>query len=139
MSGNYVRILKERALNALELAKISKDINWSLFLSEQAAQLYIKAIYYELFGEKIRGHQLRGLLGQLITELDNNHFEKESKKIKDFVTQNREKLIILEESYTESRYGEEGYYEPNLAVDIIKLVSDLIQLLEELNKNVKLG
>ncbi|QGR19771.1 HEPN domain-containing protein [Stygiolobus azoricus] len=138
MSGNYVRILKERALNALELAKISKDVNWSLFLSEQAAQLYIKAIYYELFGEKIRG-QIRGLLGQLITELDNHHFEKESKKIKDFVTQNREKLIILEESYTESRYGEEDLYEPNLAADIIKLVSELIQLLEELSKNVKLG
>ncbi|BFI76731.1 HEPN domain-containing protein [Sulfurisphaera ohwakuensis] len=138
MSGNYVKKLKERAMSALNIAKNTNYPNWKVFLAEQAAQLYIKAVYYELIGDKLRGHEIRVLIGQLALELEKNGFSKEAKKLRDFVVRNRDVLFFLEESYIDSRYGEEDF-EDRFIDDAIKVVIDLIDLLEEVVKSVKLG
>jgi HEPN domain-containing protein len=138
VSGNYVKRLKERSLNALDIAKTTGYLNWKAFLAEQALQLYIKAIYYELFGEKLRGHEVRSLMGQLTLELEKNGFVKEAKKLKDFVIKNRDALIFLEDSYTESRYGE-GELDEKIVIHAVKIVEELILILEEVVKSVKLG
>ncbi len=56
MSGLYVNKLKRRALDALRIAEGTDDFDLAMFLIDQAIQLYIKAVYFELFGSKIRGH-----------------------------------------------------------------------------------
>ncbi|MBB5254893.1 HEPN domain-containing protein [Sulfurisphaera ohwakuensis] len=138
MSGNYVKKLKERAMSALNIAKSTNYSNWKVFLAEQAAQLYIKAVYYELIGDRLRGHEIRGLIGQLALELEKNGFLEEAKKLRDFVVRNRDVLFFLEESYIDSRYGEEDF-EDRFVGDAIKVAIDLIDLLEEVVKSVKLG
>ncbi|WP_243674932.1 HEPN domain-containing protein [Vulcanisaeta distributa] len=55
MSGLYVNKLKRRALNALRIAENTDDFDLAMFLIDQALQLYIKAVYFELFGSKVRG------------------------------------------------------------------------------------
>jgi HEPN domain-containing protein len=41
------------------------DPDLAAFFAEQAIQLYIKAVYYKLFGDLIRGHKLRELVSIL--------------------------------------------------------------------------
>lgn len=138
VSGNYVKKLKERAINALNIAKNTSYLNWKVFLAEQAVHLYVKVVYNELIGDKLRGHQIRGLIGQLALELEKNGFTEEVKKLKDFIVRNRDTLLLLEESYVGSRYSEEDLEEA-FTNDAIKVVIELINLLEEVAKSVKLG
>lgn len=65
MSGEYVVKLKRRALGFLKAVDQVDDADLAAFFVEQAMQLYIKAVLYELFGERFRGHGLRELLGFL--------------------------------------------------------------------------
>ena len=66
MSGEYVARLKRPALSFLKEAEEADDEDLAAFFAEQAMQLYLKAAFYELFGDKVRGHGLRELLGGLL-------------------------------------------------------------------------
>ncbi|ACR41124.1 hypothetical protein [Saccharolobus islandicus] len=57
----------------------------------------LKPMYYELIGDKLRGRQIRGLIGQLALELKKNGFTEEAKKLKHFIVRNRDTLLFLEE------------------------------------------
>ena len=72
MSGEYVLKLKRRALSFLKEAEEVENPDLAAFFAEQSMQLYLKSVLYELFGEKVRGHSLRGLLG-LLAKLLNKH------------------------------------------------------------------
>ncbi|MGC9135896.1 HEPN domain-containing protein [Caldivirga sp.] len=72
-----------------------------MFLIEQAAQLYVKAIYFELFGVKIRGHGIRELLGLLAKDLEAQGYSELARELRDFAVDNRDVFIILEEAYRE--------------------------------------
>ena len=52
MSGEYVARLKRRALSFLRAVDHVDDADLAAFFTEQAMQLYIKAVLYELFGER---------------------------------------------------------------------------------------
>lgn len=107
-------------MGALNIAKSTNYSNWKVFLAEQAAQLYIKAVYYELIEDKLKGHEIRDLVGQLALELEKNGFSEEAKKLRDFVARNRDVLFFLEESYINSRYGED--FEDRFVDDTIKVL-----------------
>jgi HEPN domain-containing protein len=138
LSGEYVNVLKRRALSFLEEASKVKDPDLAAFLAEQSIQLYIKAVLYELFGERVRGHNIRELLGLLARLLDRAEYHNEANRVRDFVADNRGILIDVEEAYIMSRYGERGYTLEE-AKKFIDLAKRLINLLEEVAKDVKLG
>lgn len=138
MSGIVVEKLKYRAMLFLKEAKTVDDSDLAIFFAEQAMQLYIKAVHYELFGDIIRGHRLRELLSILIRELRRHGFSNIADKLVEFVNNYRRIFILAEEAYTTSRYGEISYSFDE-ARDVIDVATKLIGILEEVVKNVKLG
>lgn len=138
MSGEYVARLKERAENFLREAKEAFDPNFAMFFAEQSIQLYVKAIYYELFGEKIRGDSVRSLLNILSKSLEDNGFGEASEKVRSFVDMFREELILAEEAYIESRYGEISYSDKDVS-KLLEIAERLFNLLREVEDAVKLG
>ncbi|ADN50743.1 HEPN domain-containing protein [Vulcanisaeta distributa] len=138
MSGLYVSKLKRRALNALRIAENTDDFDLAMFLIDQALQLYIKAVYFELFGSKVRGHGIRELIGMLIKGLGSQGFSELVRELRDFVIYNRDILIMLEEAYTEGRYGEISYDIDDIS-KALNVAKELIRLLDRVVSNVKLG
>jgi HEPN domain-containing protein len=138
LSGIVVEKLKYRAMLFLKEAKTVDDSDLAIFFAEQAMQLYIKAVHYELFGDIIRGHRLRELLSILIRELRRHGFSNIADKLVEFVNNYRRIFILAEEAYTTSRYGEISYSFDE-ARDVIDVATKLIGILEEVVKNVKLG
>ena len=74
MSGEYVAKLKRSALSFLKETEDAVDPDPAAFFAEQSMQLYLKAVLYELFGEVVRGHRLRALLGLLSRGLERNGY-----------------------------------------------------------------
>ncbi|BDC18587.1 HEPN domain-containing protein [Acidianus sp. HS-5] len=141
MSGNRVQRLKRRALRFLTDAK--NDFNGgyydtAVFHVEQALQLYIKAIIFELFGKEYEGHGIRELLGYLSKLLKENGYEEPSRNVNEITRELREKLISIENAYIDSRYEDVDYYSDE-SKELIDVAEKLINFLEEVAKNVKLG
>lgn len=138
MSGEYVGLLKRRASSFLGEARKIRDPDLAVFLTEQAIQLYVKAVLYELFGERVRGHALRELLGLVARLLDDAGYSGEAGRIRGFVADNGSLLIEAEEAYMMSRYGERSYTLRDTE-RLIDLAERLIKLLEEVVRSVKMG
>jgi len=138
MSGEYVEKLKKRAESFMKEAEEAADKDLAIFFIEQSLQIYVKAVYYEIFGEKIRGHSLRTILGTLARSLEKQDFKEASEKINLFINSHREDLVLLEEAYTESRYGELSYTEKDVERSL-KMAGELIKILREVEEIVKLG
>ena len=138
MSGEYVSKLIERANAFLEEAEKVPNTDLAMFFVEQCLQLYVKAIYYELFGLRLRGHRLRELLGALARALEEHGYARVAEKLLEFVDENRRALIMIEESYTMSRYGEFGYSRSDVE-KALRVAKELRNVLEEVRRNVKLG
>ncbi|WP_048192254.1 HEPN domain-containing protein [Pyrolobus fumarii] len=138
MSGEYVLVLRRRALGFLEEAREARDPDLAVFFAEQAMQLYIKSVLYELFGERVRGHGLRELLGLLARLLEEAGYGREAEAVRSFVAKHRGLLIEAEEAYTLARYGEVGYSEAD-AARMTSLAESLIRMLEGVAKRVKMG
>jgi len=114
------------------------DYDLATFFAEQAAQLYIKAVYYELFGDVLRGYRLRELLSTLVKALEKHGYSELAESIISFVDSSRRALIDLEEAYTASRYGYVDYTKED-AERAAETVRRLVNLLEEVVRRVKLG
>ena len=70
-------------------------------------QLYTKTVYYEPLGDYPRGHRIKELISILIKELRAKEFQEEVGKLVDFVDNKYKRiLLIAEEAYTLSRYGD---------------------------------
>jgi len=137
LSGEYVDRLKRRARAFLAAASMNVDYDLAMFFAEQAAQLYTKATYYELFGEMLRGRRLRELLSTLVKALEKHGYSELAESIISFVDSNRRALIDLEEAYT-GRYGYVDYTRGDVE-RATKTVQRLVDLLEEVVRRVKLG
>ena len=101
-------------------------------------QLYLKAVLYELFGEVVRGHGLRTLLGLLSRGLERNSYSELAVKVRGFVDQHRGELVLAEEAYIGGRYGDLSYSQDDVGSSI-NVARDLKILLDEVVKDVKLG
>ncbi|WP_369609620.1 HEPN domain-containing protein [Sulfurisphaera javensis] len=141
MSGIKVQRQKRRALDFLTDAK--NDINRgsydiAIFHAEEALQLYTKAVIFELFGIEFRSYDVRTLLSRLSQLLRENEFSTLADKIDSLSVEYRRILINLEDSYSEARYGEEEY-DKSQAEEAVDVVEKIINELEEIAKDVKLG
>jgi HEPN domain-containing protein len=101
-------------------------------------QLYIMAVFYEIFGERVRGHELRTLLGILSRDLKKHEYESVSAEVDHFVDEYRRDLIAAEEAYIVGRYGELGHSEED-SRRLRDAARRLIRLLDEVVEGVKLG
>jgi HEPN domain-containing protein len=104
----------------------------ALVMAEQAAQLALKATYARLFGYVPRGHALRRLLGYLASVLEEGGREEEAEAIRDFTSQKRQELLLLEDAYTQGRYELPGYTRLD-AQKGIETASELIGLLKRVS------
>ena len=138
MSGEYVTKLKRRALSFLKEAEEAVDPDLAAFFAEQSMQLYLKAVLYELFGEVVKGHRLRALLGLLLRGLERNGYTELADKVRGFVDGYRGELILAEEAYIGGRYGDLSYSQDD-AGSLINVARDLRVLLDEVVRGVKLG
>lgn len=138
LSGEYVSRLKRRARAFLLEATRVGDPDLGMFFAEQAMQLYIKAVYYELFGERVRGHRLRELLSLFVKMLEAQGFKDLANKVLVIVDQNRRLFILAEDAYSMARYGDIGYSREEVD-EVVKLAQKLVDVLEEVVKSVKLG
>lgn len=138
MSGEYVNKLKRRAMNLLRASEAIDDVDLAMFFVDQGIQLYVKAVHYEIFGVRIRGHGIRELLSLLSKELETHGFINEAQSIRSFVTSNRDVLVMLEEAYIEARYGDMSYGTDDLS-KAINVARELVKLLDGVVRSVKLG
>jgi len=138
MSGLYAEKLRRRAESFLSVAEKVSDPDLAMFMVEQGLQLYIKSIYFELFGSVIRGHRVRELLSALARALDEQGFRGYAERVVRFVDEYRRTLIDLEEAYTEARYGGTSYTQQDVARSL-EVAKKLVGLLEEVRRSVKLG
>jgi len=138
LSGEYVVLLKKRALNALKWARRAfeeGDYDTAVREAEYAAQLYAKSLIYRVLGEERRGHDIRGLLGILAAALIEQGLNKEAERLFDFVRVHRRELAELTEAHTRAVYGlfEYGEREADL---ILRIAEEVIRLLESLEVEV---
>lgn len=89
LSGEYVSKLKRGAQGFLIEAGRVDDPDLSIFFAEQAIQLYVKAVYFELFGGRIRGRRVREMLGLLVKSLEAEGFKIHASRVLDFIAQRR--------------------------------------------------
>lgn len=129
-----VEILRERAKTFLKYAKEALergDFDFACFLSEQAAQLFVKSVMLELVGEIPRSHRVRELLHLLsksVPEMEES--------ITEFVRRNREALRALDDAYITSRYLPSTYTREDADV-LVKLADDLIEFLGRVSRKCK--
>ncbi|MEM0481982.1 MAG: HEPN domain-containing protein [Nitrososphaerota archaeon] len=106
MSHSEVALLRDRALRMLASGRrsfLEGDYDIAAFMADQAVQLYLKSVIFELTGEVPRVHAVRQLMSALKDLLgDQNLFD-------DFVRENRSLFIRLEEAYISSRYMPRRY------------------------------
>jgi len=74
-------------------------------------QLYIKAIFYEIFSERVRSRELRTLLGILSRDIKKRGYEDVAAEIDYFVDEYKRDLIAAEKAYIGGIYGELSYSE----------------------------
>ncbi len=128
MSYSEVALLRDRASRMLRSSRrslLEGDYDIAAFMADQAVQLYLKSVIFELTGEVPRVHAVRQLMAVLKDLLGNpNLFD-------DFVRENRSLLIRLEEAYISSRYmprkydGEEAEELLGFAEKVIEFVKSI--------------
>jgi len=130
LSGEYVARLKRRALSFLRAVDNVDDADLAAFFAEQAMQLYIKAVVYEIFGERVRGYELRTLLGMLSSYLKKHGYENVATEVNHFVDEHRRDLITAEEAYIGGRYGELSYLEGDSKRlrDVVRRLSSWVRI-----------
>ena len=138
MSGERVNVIKGRATAfldlAIELIRRGK-LDIASFNIHQACQLRIKATLLRITGEMPRLRGIGELLGILAKEVEELGYPEISKNIVSFVRQNRDALIDIETSYTESRYGLAVTTRTSIE-EMVKAAKALFNLLEEVEKDV---
>ncbi len=138
MSGELYHALWRRANVYLREAKRlleEGEYDVSLAMAEQAAQLAIKAVYVRLLGYMPRGHNLRRMLGYLAALLEREGRGRVAEELKKFVAENRWQLVLLEDAYTEGRYGLPGYTAEE-ARNGIETAERLMRILREVEEEL---
>jgi len=138
MSGRYPILLRKRALNALKWAERAYndgDYDTAVREAEYAVQLYIKSIIYRILGEEIRGHNIRELLGVLVSALIEESFGTEANELIDYIRKHRRELAELSEAHTRAVYGlvEFGRRESGI---LLKIAKDILSVLKDLEVKI---
>ncbi len=141
MSTELFEKLKHRALVFLDEARSlyqRGEYDLACFAAEQAAQLYVKAVLFKVFGETPRIHGVRELLGVLVSRLRRAGFAEHASRLEDLVRELRGALLLLEDAYTDARYSPRSFGEDEARYALCS-VEKLISLLREVEKLVDVG
>lgn len=92
------------------------------FMAEQAVQLFLKSVIFELTGEVPRTHACRQLMSALRDLLGCSSLD-------DFIRENRSLFIRLEEAYIGSRYLPREY-EKEEAEELVHFAEKVIELVD---------
>ena len=142
MSGVLVEKLRRRAMVFLrEARRLAEEGEYdlSVFNAGQAAQLYTKAIIARLLGEAPpRVHGVRELLGYLARGLRDAGYREEAELIAEFVRRHRDTLSMLEDAYTDARYGVVEFTAGD-AEEALSTFEELIQILRRVEERVSGG
>mgnify|MGYP001774455451 CR=1 FL=1 len=130
-----VELLKKRGNRFLVRAERDmedKDYDGVCFNSEEALQLWVKALLFKYFGEIPRTHGSKSLLSRFRNLLYDAGKIEEAKLLGDFVSEYRDGLNLLEESYIMSRYGDIVYGEKqgSLCLEAAKRGLEVLQKVE---------
>jgi len=129
MSYEEVELLKNRALRMLNHVKqslVDGDYDISVFMADQATQLYLKSIIFELTGELPRVHML---LRRLLDILKN--ILGKPNEVDKFIRENRSLLIRLEDAYISSRYLPRRYEEDEVR-ELVKFAEEVVKFVGNL-------
>lgn len=138
LSGEYSVLLKKRALSALKWAERAfneGDYDVAAREAEYAVQLYIKSLIYRVLGEEVRGHNLRELLGILVSSLIEENFRKEAEELIDYIRKHRRELAELSEAHTRATYGLIEYNRDG-ALILLRIARNVINMLRNLEARV---
>lgn len=141
MSGEYPMLLRRRALNALrwaERALEEGDYDTAAREAEYAAQLYLKSLIYRILGEEVRGHNLRELLGVLVSALLEEGLREEAEMLADYVRRKRRELAELSDAHTRATYGLAEYTRTTAGL-LVRVAQDIIGKLRELEGRLFAG
>lgn len=135
MSGEYLQVLRKRALNALKWAErafTEGDYDTALREAEYAVQLYIKALIYRVLGEEVRGHNIRELLSILASALMEEDLSDLSGQVIDFARTHRRELAELSDAHTRATYGLSEYSgkEAKTLLEATRRIMDFLKGLE---------
>lgn len=128
MSYREVSLFRDRSLRMLNSARrslVDGDYDIAAFMADQAVQLYLKSVIFELTGEVPRVHAIRRLM-RLLRELYG-----EPDLFDDFVRENRSLLIRLEEAYISSRYLPREY-ERDEAEELVDFAEEAIGFIKSI-------
>ena len=118
-----ISFLREQSQKAYELAKKAfedENYNWSIFLIEQALQLLLKYLLASKVGYFSKTHRPSALFEEA-SEI--------SDEFRKFYEENRDKIVVVEDSYLLSRYLGKKYGKEDVEDKFI-----LYEKLEELVK-----
>ncbi len=138
MSGELHQALWRRARVYLREAQRlleEGEYDVALAMAEQAVQLALKAVYLRLFGYMPRDHNIRRLIGRLAHMLEKANRRREADRLRDFAAAKRWQLLLLEDAYTEGRYGLPGYAKDE-AQEGVDTAKALLQILESVESTV---
>ncbi|MCY0868401.1 MAG: HEPN domain-containing protein [Desulfurococcus sp.] len=137
MSGSYPRLLKRRAeamlRNAIRLLE-EGEYDLAVLNAEYAAQLYVKAVLYQLTGDEWRGHSIRSLVGVPAYAARENGLDQLADKIFDFIRRNRRILAELDEAHVRAVYGVFEYTRSR-AEAILDSSRQVVNLVREIDRN----
>ncbi len=106
---NHLKRRAEKFLNLSEFAFSQKDWEMSAFLSEQAAQLFLKSYLFDHIGEYPKTHSLRFLLRYV------GRIKKKEDEVEKFIKENSTVLSALELAYIGARYLPHEYEESEVS------------------------
>ena len=86
---------------------------------------------YRILGEEVRGHDIRGLLGLLVSSLLEQGLREEAERLAEFVRRNRVALTWLSEAHIRAAYGPVEYDEKEASL-VLETAHRVLKALEEL-------
>jgi len=138
LSGELVNALRRRARSLLKHAYIylnDGDFDLACYNCQQALELYLKSLIYELFGEEVKICSLRELLGILHKRLRDAGRSRDAELIETIIENYRGVILGLEDANVDARYGTKPYDRKD-AMDSIEAVEQIIEKLEKVRKRV---
>lgn len=138
MGGEYYGLLWRRAERFLVQAQRDledRDYDGACFNAEEAVRLAVKAVLYRLFAEAPRVHGSRTLLAGLRNLLMDAGLDDAARLVGRFVSDHRDSLDLLEESYIMARYGAVEYGERQARL-YIETAEKALGVLRELERRV---
>lgn len=138
MNGELVNALRRRARSLLKHAYIylnDGDFDLACYNCQQALELYLKSIIYELFSEEVKTYSLRELFEKLHEKLRNTGRVRDAELVESIVKNYKNAIVGLEGAGVDARYGMKPYDRRD-AINSIEAVEQIIEKLEKIRRRI---